>query len=65
MTFQSEMIVFGGTSNPTLTREICEYLGIEPGRITASAFSDGETLVEIGRTSADAMSMWCSPPALR
>lgn len=48
MTFQPQMKVFGGTSNPTLTLEVCEYLGIEPGKITASAFSDGETMVEIG-----------------
>ena len=41
------MKVFGGTSNPTLTQEVCRYLGIEPGKITVKTFSDGETLVEI------------------
>ncbi|MBW1722978.1 MAG: ribose-phosphate pyrophosphokinase [Deltaproteobacteria bacterium] len=41
------MKLFGGTSNPMLTQEVCEYLGIEPGKITAKTFSDGETLVEI------------------
>ena len=42
------MKLFGGTSNPNLTLEVCEYLGIEPGRITAKTFSDGEIQVEIG-----------------
>jgi len=41
------MRVFGGTSNPTLTQEVCDYLGIEPGKITAKTFSDGETQIEI------------------
>jgi phosphoribosylpyrophosphate synthetase len=41
------MRVFGGTSNPNLTQEVCNYLGIEPGKITAKTFSDGETQIEI------------------
>ncbi len=41
------MKLFGGTSNPELTREVCDYLGIEPGKIAAKTFSDGETQVEI------------------
>ncbi len=41
------MKLFGGTSNPELTQEVCDYLGIEPGKLTAKTFSDGETLVEI------------------
>ena len=41
------MRLFGGTSNPTLTQEVCNYLGIEPGKITAKTFSDGETQIEI------------------
>ena len=41
------MKLIGGTSNPTLTQEVCDYLGIEPGKITAKTFSDGETQVEI------------------
>ena len=40
--------MFGGTSNPVLTQEVCEYLGIEPGKITSKTFSDGEIQVEIG-----------------
>jgi ribose-phosphate pyrophosphokinase len=48
MASKSEMKLFGGTSNPSLTLEVCEYLGIEPGKITTKTFSDGETQVEIG-----------------
>ncbi len=42
-----EMKLFGGTSNPGLTEEVCKYLAIEPGKILAKTFSDGETQVEI------------------
>jgi ribose-phosphate pyrophosphokinase len=48
MSLNPEMKLFGGTSNPTLTLEVCNYLDIEPGKITAKTFSDGETQVEIG-----------------
>jgi len=41
------MKLFGGTSNLSLTKEVCSYLGIEPGKLTATTFSDGETQVEI------------------
>ncbi|MCD4715730.1 MAG: ribose-phosphate pyrophosphokinase [Desulfobacterales bacterium] len=41
------MKLFGGTSNQTLTLEVCDYLGIDPGMITTKTFSDGETQVEI------------------
>ena len=43
-----ELKLFGGTSNPELTLEVSRYLGIDPGKITAETFSDGETLIEIG-----------------
>ncbi len=46
-----EMKLFGGTSNPKLTQEVCDYLGIQPGKITATRFSDGETQVEIGENT--------------
>jgi ribose-phosphate pyrophosphokinase len=48
MRFEFEMKLFGGTANPNLTLEVCDYLGIEPGKITSKTFSDGETSVEIG-----------------
>ena len=41
------MKLFGGTSNTTLTQEVCEYLGIQPGKMAAKTFSDGETQIEI------------------
>jgi ribose-phosphate pyrophosphokinase len=41
------MKVFGGTSNPELTRAVCEYLRITPAKMLSKTFSDGETQVEI------------------
>ena len=41
------MKLFGGTSNSQLTEEVCNYLGISPGKITAQNFSDGEIQIEI------------------
>jgi ribose-phosphate pyrophosphokinase len=41
------MRLFGGTSNPVLTQEVCNYLGIEPCKIMAKTFSDGETQITI------------------
>ena len=40
--------LFGGTANPALTLEVCQYLGVAPGEILAKTFSDGETRVELG-----------------
>lgn len=42
-----DLKIFGGTSNPELLSEVCDYLGISPGNIIAKTFSDGETQVEI------------------
>jgi ribose-phosphate pyrophosphokinase len=42
-----EIKVFGGRAHPALTREICDYLGLVPGRSSAYNFSDGETFVQI------------------
>ncbi|MBE9570917.1 MAG: ribose-phosphate pyrophosphokinase [Proteobacteria bacterium] len=47
MPLEPEMKLFGGTSNPTLTVEVCDYLGVVPGKITNKTFSDGETSIEI------------------
>lgn len=41
------MKLFGGNSNPSLTKEVCDYLGIRQGKMLATTFSDGETQVEI------------------
>jgi ribose-phosphate pyrophosphokinase len=43
----NNMKLFGGTANPVLTQEVCDYLDIEPGKIMAKTFSDGETQIEI------------------
>ncbi len=42
-----EMRIFGGRAHPSLTNEICQVLGLAPGRSTAYNFSDGETFVQI------------------
>src|SRR2546427_9204588 len=39
--------IFNGTSNPPLTRSICDYIGIELGKCAVTAFPDGETFVKI------------------
>jgi ribose-phosphate pyrophosphokinase len=39
--------VFTGTSNPPLAKAICDYIGIDVGKSTVSAFPDGETFVKI------------------
>src|SRR5437879_13344171 len=39
--------VVNGTSNPRVTRSICDYIGIELGKCAVSAFPDGETFVKI------------------
>jgi ribose-phosphate pyrophosphokinase len=41
------MKLFGGTSNTPLTQEVCDYLGVQPGKMAAKTFSDGETQIEI------------------
>ncbi|MGB9711646.1 MAG: ribose-phosphate pyrophosphokinase [Dissulfurimicrobium sp.] len=40
--------IFSGNSNPKLSQEICDYLGLPMGRATVKTFSDGEVFVEIG-----------------
>ena len=44
----NDIKLFGGTSNPALTLEVCRYLDVSPGKILAKTFSDGETRVELG-----------------
>lgn len=39
--------IFSGSSNPALTEEICNYIGIAPGQIEIKRFSDGEISVKI------------------
>ena len=42
--------VFSLTANKELVDEICDYLGIEPGKISVKHFADGETLVQLGES---------------
>ncbi|HYG65810.1 MAG TPA: ribose-phosphate pyrophosphokinase [Thermoanaerobaculia bacterium] len=42
-----EMKIFGGRSHPALVQEICDSLGVAPGRVSAFNFSDGETFCQI------------------
>ncbi|MBI3804478.1 MAG: ribose-phosphate pyrophosphokinase [Nitrospirae bacterium] len=39
--------LFSGNSNPVLTKEICDYLGISLGHAIVSTFSDGEIFVKL------------------
>src|SRR5579864_3572893 len=39
--------IFTGNSNPSLTGEICEALGLELGHATVKQFSDGEIRIQI------------------
>lgn len=41
------IMVFAGSGSPRLTKRICEYLHIEPGKNETLRFSDGNTFVRI------------------
>ncbi|MDP9122768.1 MAG: ribose-phosphate pyrophosphokinase [Acidobacteriota bacterium] len=43
----SELKVFSGRAHPALTQEICDYLNLAAGNVTAYNFSDGETFCQI------------------
>jgi ribose-phosphate pyrophosphokinase len=42
-----ELKIFGGRSHPALVQEICVYLNLEAGKVSAFNFSDGETFCQI------------------
>jgi ribose-phosphate pyrophosphokinase len=42
-----QLKIFGGRAHPELTNEICAYLNISPGKLSAYNFSDGETFCQI------------------
>ena len=44
---QAPMIVFAGSANPDLAREIVGHLNMPFGKATAGRFSDGEVMVEL------------------
>ena len=41
------LLVFSGNANKRLAHDICKELGIRPGKMLVSHFSDGEVQVEI------------------
>jgi ribose-phosphate pyrophosphokinase len=43
----SRLTLFTGNSNPALADKVCSLLGIRPGKLLVSRFSDGEVRVEI------------------
>lgn len=43
----SQFLLFSGTSNPSLTKEIAEYLGIQLSPVEIEIFPDGEISVQI------------------
>ena len=48
VTMASDMIIFGGSGSPRLTRKICDYLKTEPGTGEVLRFSDGNLFVRVG-----------------
>ena len=44
-----DFIVFGGSANPRLTKQICGHLDVEPGMGEVIKFSDGNLFVRIGQ----------------
>lgn len=47
------LIIFGGSSHPQLTENICTHLGIPAANIELKKFANGETRVEIGDSVRD------------
>lgn len=45
-----QLTVFGGNANPALTAEICDYIGIHPGRAEVFKFANDNTFVRIGES---------------
>lgn len=43
----SEMLIFGGSGSPRLTRRICDYLEVEPGANEVLRFSEGNLFVRV------------------
>ncbi len=45
-----QLTIFGGNSNPELTREVCAYIDIPPGRMEAFKFSNENIFVRINES---------------
>lgn len=50
MAKEREMKIFTGTANPTLAREVADYIGVPLGAAEIKRFSDGEISVYIGES---------------
>jgi ribose-phosphate pyrophosphokinase len=48
-----QLTILGGNSNPQLTAEICEYLGLPQGQAEVFKFSNDNTFVRIGESVRD------------
>jgi len=60
------LTIFGGNSNPQLTRDVAEYVGTPIGQARVEKFSDGEIFVEINENVRNVncfiVQSTCSPP---
>ena len=60
------LTIFGGNSNPNLTKDVASYLGVPVGNSRVERFSDGEIFVEIGENvrgvNCFIVQSTCSPP---
>ena len=43
----SDLMLFSGNANPTLSSKIAAHLQLSLGRVTVGRFSDGEIMVEL------------------
>jgi len=60
------LAIFGGNSNPKLTKDVANYVGTPVGQARVETFSDGEIFVEIGENVRNVncfiVQSTCSPP---
>ncbi|MEM6289908.1 MAG: ribose-phosphate pyrophosphokinase [Myxococcota bacterium] len=58
--------IFGGNSNPQLTRDVADYVGTPEGKSRVEKFADGEIFVEIGENVRNVncfiLQSTCTPP---
>ncbi len=51
---EGELKIFSGNANPELAEEICQHIGVAPGRIVVDRFADGEVRVKIEESTRGA-----------
>jgi ribose-phosphate pyrophosphokinase len=60
------LTIFGGNSNPKLTKDVADYVGTPVGTARVERFSDGEIFVEVGENVRNVncfiVQSTCSPP---